>query len=130
MASVLTYIKENNLIQNVFENGKRLGEGLSALGNAHPLIGDVRGKGFMWAMEIVRDKESKTPFDAGQKATAKALAACLDNGLIVYPGGCHINGVDTSIFLVAPPLVTTKDEVDKLLDRLDGGLKQLTGMLS
>ncbi|MCG8616621.1 MAG: aminotransferase class III-fold pyridoxal phosphate-dependent enzyme, partial [Desulfobacterales bacterium] len=129
VASVLTYIKEHDLINNVFENGKRLGDGLTSLGNAHPLIGDVRGKGFMWAMEIVRDKESKLPFAADQKATAKALAACLDNGLIVYPGGCHINGVDTSIFLVAPPLVTTADEVDKLLGRLDSSLQQLTGML-
>ena len=78
-------------------------------------------------LEIVKDKESKEPFPAEYKATARALSACLANGLIVYPGGCHINGVDTNIFLVAPPLVTTKVEVGKLLDRLQGGLTQFAG---
>ena len=81
----------------------------------------------MWAMEIVKDKDSKQPFAAKDKATARALSACLANGLIVYPGGCHINGIDTNIFLVAPPLVTTKAEVDKLLGRLQGGLAQFEG---
>jgi len=127
VASVLTYIKRHNLIENVNQNGKVLGEGLRDLAKDCPFIGDVRGRGYMWAMEIVKDKETKQPFPTQDKATAKALSACLDNGLIVYPGGCHINGVDTNIFLVAPPLVTTKAEVDKLLDRLQGGLAQFSG---
>ncbi len=127
VASVLTYIKNHNLIENVSQNGKVLGKGLMDLAKESPFIGDVRGRGYMWAMEIVKDKASKQPFLAQDKATARALSACLDNGLIVYPGGCHINGLDTNIFLVAPPLVTTKAEVDKLLDRLQGGLKQFAG---
>jgi adenosylmethionine-8-amino-7-oxononanoate aminotransferase len=127
VASVLTYIKRHNLIENVSQNGKVLGKGLMDLAKDSPFIGDVRGMGYMWAMEIVQDKESKQPFSAKDKATARALSACLANGLIVYPGGCHINGVDTNIFLVAPPLVTTKEEVDKLLDRLQAGLKQFAG---
>ncbi len=127
VASVLTYIKRHKLIENVSQNGKVLGKGLRDLAKDSPFIGDVRGRGYMWAMEIVKDKESKQPFPAQDKATARALSACLANGLIVYPGGCHINGVDTNIFLVAPPLVTTKAEVDKLLDRLQGGLTQFTG---
>jgi len=125
VASVLGYIKKHNLIDNVAQNGKILGQGLWDLANDSSLIGDVRGKGFMWAMEIVRDKTSKQPFAPEDKATARALAACLENGLIVYPGGTHINGVDTNIFLVAPPLVTTKDEVNKLLGRLGESLKTL-----
>lgn len=129
VASVLTYIKENNLIENVAKNGERLGKGLLELAADSPLIGDVRGKGYMRAMEIVRDKESKAPFAPADKATAKALAACLKNGLIVYPGGTHINGVDTNIFLVAPPLVTTAQEVDKLLDRLGESLKTFEEMM-
>ncbi len=126
VASPLTYIKRHNLIDNVNQNGKVLGKGLRDLAKESPFIGDVRGMGYMWAMEIVQDKESKQPFPAQDKATAQALSACLANGLIVYPGGCHINGVDTNIFLVAPPLVTTKTEVDKLLDRLHCGLTQFT----
>ena len=126
VASVLTYIKRHKLIENVCKNGEELGKGLMELAQDSPFIGDVRGKGYMWAMEIVKDKESKQPFSVQDKATARALSACLANGLIVYPGGCHINDVDTNIFLVAPPLVTSKEEVDKLLDRLQSGLTQFT----
>ena len=124
VASVLNYINKNKIIENVYDNGKVLGRGLEAIAKESPYIGDVRGKGYMWAMEIVADKDSKQPFGAGKKATAKAMAACLDNGMIVYPGGCRINGVDTNIVLIAPPLVTTEDEVMKLLDRLDASFKQ------
>lgn len=130
VASVLTYINTRSIIENVHENGKHLGEGLNAIAQNSRLIGDVRGRGYMWAMEIVADKESKAPFAPEKKATAKALAACLDSGLVVYPGGCHINGVDTNIFLVAPPLVTTRDEVGKLLDRLDTSLAKFAGEIS
>ncbi len=126
VASVLSYIKRNNIIDNVYDNGKVLGRGLEAIAQENPYIGDIRGKGYMWAMEIVADKNSKMPFEAGNKATAKAMAACLDNGLIVYPGGCHISGLDTNIVLIAPPLVTTQDEVGKLLDRLDTSFKQFS----
>ena len=123
VAAVLTYIKTHNLIDNVRKNGKILGQGLKRIGADHPFIGDVRGKGFMWAMEIVSDKESKHPFAPKDKATARALNACLDAGVMVYPGGTRINGVDTNIFLVAPPLVTTEEEIGKLLERLADGLK-------
>lgn len=122
VAAVLTYIKANNLIENTRRNGELLGRGLKTIAADHPFIGDVRGKGFMWAMEIVSDKESKLPFSPEHKATARALNACLDAGIIVYPGGTRINGVDTNIFLVAPPLVTTEDQVGKILDRLSSGL--------
>ena len=124
VASVLTYIKDHNLIENVRKNGELLGRGLQAIAQDHPHIGDVRGKGFMWAMEIVADKETKQPFAPAQKATARALKACLDAGIIVYPGGTRINGVDTNIFLVAPPLVTTQEEVGLILDRLADGMKR------
>ncbi|BHH82264.1 aminotransferase family protein [Desulforhopalus sp. 52FAK] len=124
VASVLTYIKEHKLIDNVHKNGSVLGKGLTDIAQESPFIGDVRGRGYMWALEIVQDKESKQPFLPQDKATARALSACLDNGLVVYPGGCHINGIDTNIVLVAPPLVTTTAEVGELLSRLDSGLKQ------
>ncbi|MCG8688748.1 MAG: aspartate aminotransferase family protein [Desulfobacterales bacterium] len=130
VASVLTYIKKHNLIDQVEKNGEVLGHGLDSIAKDSPFIGDVRGKGYMWAMEIVSDKETKVPFSPDQKATAKVMKACLDNGLIVYPGGCHINGVDTNIFLIAPPLVTTEQEVGKLLDRLNDSLKQFSGVMS
>ncbi len=123
VASVLAYIRAHNLIEETRKNGKLLGAGLRELAGQTPFIGDVRGTGFMWAMEIVRDKETRQPFASEENAGERALSACLDAGLIVYPGGCHINGVDTSIFLIAPPLVTTPEEVGKLLDRLETGLK-------
>ncbi len=130
VASVLSYIRTHDLIENARINGALLGKGLNEIARENPYIGDVRGTGFMWAMEIVADKESKQPFAVCENAGERALSACLDAGLIVYPGGCRINGVDTSIFLIAPPLVTTAEEVDKLLDRLGTGLKTFSTDMS
>ena len=51
------------------------------------------------------------------------MSACLGAGLIVYPGGTRINGVETSIFLIAPPWSQPLKTWGKLLDRLETGLK-------
>ena len=69
-------------------------------------------------MELVRDRTSKSPFDAALKLHAKVKRAALDAGLMCYPMGGTIDGVRGDHVLLAPPFVVTDDELDQIVARL------------
>jgi 4-aminobutyrate---pyruvate transaminase len=75
----------------------------------HPLVGEVRGVGLMGGMELVSNKEKKTPFDAKFNAVAYLAKRCQHHGLILRPIG------DTIAF--CPPLIIEPEEIDLLFDR-------------
>ena len=106
----LNIIERERLAENAATVGrhimKRLHEGL----DDHPLVGEVRGEGLLFAVEIVADKAARRSFDPALKVGARLSALCLDNGLIAraMPGG--------DILGFAPPLVITNSEADKLVD--------------
>ena len=99
-----------------------LKEKLYALSENHDCVGDVRGLGHFWGLEIVKNRETKEPFDVkADKLTGKPLMTgkiqgeCMKNGLYL------MSWYDSLI--VAPPLIITKEQVDEALDILDKVLK-------
>lgn len=76
--------------------------------NDHPLVGEVRGLGMLGAIELVKDKASRTRYD-GQGAGMICRQHCFDNGLIMRAVG------DTMI--IAPPLVISREEIDELVEK-------------
>jgi len=76
----------------------------------HPIVGEVRGEGLLAALEFVAEPEKKARFDPSLKVGAKASAACLDEGLIAraLPHG--------DILAFAPPLVITREEIDRVVE--------------
>ncbi|WP_417317623.1 aminotransferase [Emcibacter sp.] len=80
----------------------------------HPLVGDVRGTGLIWALHLVKDKETKRFFDPVGAAGAKVIAACLNNGLILRNLG--------DVIAICPPLIITEAEIDELIDKLGKSL--------
>jgi taurine---2-oxoglutarate transaminase len=110
-----------DLVVRSREMGKYLGEKLNALKPKHPSIGDVRGLGLFWAVELVRDQEAKTPFNTmqdkvdGKAAVVEQVAAdMLKRGVSLQAWISH--------FVVAPPLIVTKEEIDLGVDALDQAL--------
>jgi 4-aminobutyrate aminotransferase-like enzyme len=95
--------------------GNRLREGLNALQQKYPLIGDVRGMGLMQGMELVGEK--KKP-DAD--STKRVMELTKNNGLLIGKGGTYGN-----VLRVAPPLNVDKDEIDRALKVLDQSFGQL-----
>ena len=102
--------------------GELLGAKLRALKEKHPSIGDVRGLGLFWAVELVRDRETKEPFNTPQdKAARKPLvveavaAEMLKRGVSVLSWVSHL--------IVAPPLIITEEELDEGLAALDAALE-------
>ncbi|WP_346354348.1 aspartate aminotransferase family protein [Azotosporobacter soli] len=80
-----------------------------------PFVGDVRGKGLLLGVEIVKDKTSKEPYPLAKGMAARLTQTLAEHGVIVYPGTGNADGVNGDQFLVTPPLILTKDQADELV---------------
>ncbi len=92
-------------------------------------VGDVRGVGLIFGLEFVVNKKDKTPFDRSKNIKGRVMQSCLQEGLVVYPGGGTGDGVNGDHILIAPPLNITKTEADELFIRLKKGLELVDSQL-
>lgn len=101
-------IEEENLNERSAHLGEIMLAKMEKIKEAHPIVGDVRGKGCLLAMEIVRDRETKEPFvEAGQKIYQKAFS----KGLAWVPSG--------HILRLSPPMILDDDVALKGLDIIE-----------
>ncbi len=100
---------EGGLLENGREAGARLMAGLETLRD-HPLVGDVRGRGMLAAVELVTDKEKKTPLPAAVQPATRLFDRAWEQGLIV-------RSFAQGIFGYAPPLCCTDAEIDAIVER-------------
>ena len=109
--SVFDYIHKNKLVEYVAEAGEYLMDKLSGL-YRFDFVGDVRGKGFMTGVELVKDKKTKEPFSPEKKVTKRVAGAAWKRGLIIYPDDSNgqVQGVAGDEFMVAPPFIAKKKE--------------------
>ncbi len=124
VVAVMKYMREHSVIENTRKVGEFLGKGLKKIEQECPIVGQARGKGLMWGIEIVKDKKTKEPFAKNVGAAGVATASCIDQGLIIYPGSGMIDGLEGDNFLIAPPLVTTEKQAADILEKLAAGLAQ------
>jgi 4-aminobutyrate aminotransferase-like enzyme len=103
----LDIIAEEKLMQNAKEVGGFLKEGFRALQNKYQKLGDVRGRGLLLGIELVKDKETKA---YGTEETAQFLELAKDRGLLVGKGGLYGN-----VVRIAPPLSFSRSEAEKVL---------------
>lgn len=114
-------MRRERLVEHAAVLGAVLGAGLAELAGRHPCIGDVRGLGLLWGLELVRDRDTReplVPFAAGEEAAAsmtRLRAAAMDRGLYLMT---HDN-----LLLVAPPLIIQPDELVRGLEMLDEVLR-------
>jgi taurine--2-oxoglutarate transaminase len=112
--------REEGVVENAAEVGAYLGEELRGLQGRHPVIGDVRGLGCFWGVELVKSRETRemlVPYNAGGEAAApvtRLARAALDRGLYLMT---HWN-----VIMVVPPLTITREEVDEGVAILDEAL--------
>ncbi len=107
-------IREEGLIENARIMGSHLIDGLRAMMNTRQLIGDVRGRGLLVGIELVKDRTSK---QYATQETAELMEICREKGLLIGRGGLYGN-----VIRLAPPLAITRAQVDRILDILDEGL--------
>lgn len=100
---------EDGLLENGRKVGNRLMEGLRSLGD-HPLVGDIRGRGMLAAIELVTDKARKTPLPAAADPGRRIFERAWANGLVV-------RAFNSGILGFAPPLCCTEDDIDGIVER-------------
>ncbi len=120
---VLNYILDHDLCANSRHMGKLLKEGLEALEEKYSIIGQVRGKGLLLGVELVKDPVTKAPFPVSDNAGQLLTDIAFEQGLIVYPRR-SINGMSGDHVLIAPPLIISEAEIDEILVRFESALEQ------
>jgi adenosylmethionine-8-amino-7-oxononanoate aminotransferase len=115
--AVQEVIQGEKLIDNVQAMGRLLEVQLTErLGN-HRHIGDIRGRGLFWAIELVEDRASKSVFDPAKKLHARIGAEAYALGLACYPMGGTIDGRRGDHVLLAPPYNATAEEIGMIVER-------------
>ena len=109
--ATIDVIEEEHLLENAHTVGNYFRAKLEELQDKHPLIGEVRGKGLMQGLELVRDRKTKEP---APEATAELLERTRNNGLLVGKGGLYSN-----VIRLSPMLNIAKDDVDEAIRLLD-----------
>lgn len=120
---VLEIIEGQELVQNSETVGVYAKECLQKLAEKHAMIGDVRGTGLLLALELVMEPETRKPFPAALGAGQALVDKAMKEGLIIYTRKT-LNGIEGDHVLVAPPLITTRGDIDEIIQRLDRALQE------
>lgn len=118
LAALKVYLEEG-LFERALEIEGWLREGLGALQARHPVVGDVRGLGAMFGMELVRDRESREPLVSWHHPAGSAAMKVFYGELMAR--GVHAYG-RYNMVIVTPPLVIARHELDEGLEALDAAL--------
>ncbi|MEM6407071.1 MAG: aminotransferase [Pseudomonadota bacterium] len=110
-------ILNEGLMENVRALTPAFETGLQTILAAHPNIGEARGKGLMGAVEAVRDKDTKTPFESDLSVSERIANTCTDHGLICRPLGQAV--------VLCPAFVMTQPQMDEMFEKLDLSLRQV-----
>lgn len=116
--AVQKVIQRDGLLAQVQARGATLQTLLQAQLGEHPHVGDIRGRGLFWGVELVADRASKQWFDPALKLHARVRREAMAQGLMVYPMSGTVDGRHGDHILLAPPFVTSEDEMAEIVARL------------
>lgn len=123
--AVQRVIQRDGLLAQVRERGAYLASRLQAVLGDHPHVGDIRGRGLFWGIELVQDRATRQWFDPSLKLHARLKAAAMAEGLMIYPMGGTVDGRCGDHVLLAPPFISSPEELDAIVDRLVRALAQV-----
>jgi adenosylmethionine-8-amino-7-oxononanoate aminotransferase len=116
--AVISEIEKNDLLAHVRETEGYLAGRLQELAQ-HDIVGDVRGRGSMYGIEFVQDRETKKPFDPIRQVSLCYQQEALSRGLIQYACSGSVDGVAGDMVLITPPLILTRDQIDEMASLMD-----------
>lgn len=123
--AVLRVLQRDRLVEASARQGRRLHEALRRELAELPVVGDVRGRGLLQAVELVADRDTTAPFPRAARVTERVLAACRDHGVLLYPGTGGADGVNGDLLLLGPPFVVTDEQVDQIASGVAAGIREV-----
>jgi adenosylmethionine-8-amino-7-oxononanoate aminotransferase len=127
--SVQRILHRDGLLANVTTQGAYLARRLNERFGNHPYVGDVRGRGLFYGIELVADRGSKEPFDPQLRLHARVKGEAMARGLMVYPMGGTADGTRGDHVLLAPPFIVDAPLVDEIVERLGDAIDAATAGL-
>lgn len=128
-AAVIKVLRDDKLPENAAKVGPYLLEQLREKILPFWFVGDVRGIGLMLGVELVQSKATKEPFPLEKHISARLTQTLIKHGVIIYPGSGNAKNGQGDHFLLAPPLIITKDQVDELIEKMVAGFKEFEAEL-
>jgi len=108
---------KGGLVDRSRELGERLLRALREALDGAPTVGDVRGLGTMIGIELVKDPETKEPFDRSERVTERVLEAAREAGLLLYSSTGHVGGTNGDLLMLGPPFSLPDEDVSTLVER-------------
>ena len=122
--AVQRHLRDDGPLARAAPMGELLGRELRRAFAEHPHVGDIRGRGLLWALELVRDRDTKQPFDPARRLHARIKQAALNEGLLCYPVGGTIDGLHGDHVLLAPPYIIEPAQIAELVQKLAAALQR------
>lgn len=116
--AVVTKLTDGGLVTRAAQMGAKLRAALDDVFGQDPHVGDIRGRGLFIGIELVQDRERKTPFAPSEAIHKKIKAVAFDAGLICYPMGGTIDGQQGDHVLLAPPFIIDDTHIDEIVGKL------------
>ncbi len=123
--AVQRIVTREKLVEKVAANETKLRELLKAELVGVDAVGDIRGRGYFMAVELVANLQTKKPFDASLKLALNIRAQALENGLICYPLGGNVDGVCGDAVILAPPYNSTDAELSEMVEKTARSIRQV-----
>ena len=111
-------LHDDGVLSRVLPLGRLLEKKLKEAFADHPNVGDIRGRGLFWGLELVADRATKAPFDPKWQMHARVKREAMRQGLLCYPMGGTLDGQRGDHILLAPPFILEETQLDELVDKL------------
>jgi len=124
--AVQRVIQQDDLLTRVQQQGSYLLAQLEQKIGGLEFVGETRGRGLFAGIELVKNKQTKQPFDAGLSLHSQIKRACFAEGLMVYPMGGTIDGREGDHILLAPPFIVSTQQIDFIVETLQKVITKVT----
>jgi adenosylmethionine-8-amino-7-oxononanoate aminotransferase len=123
--AVLAIMEREHLVERSAQVGAKLGATLKEELSGHPMVGDIRGAGMFWGIELVHDKTSRVPFAPEKKVTNRVLGAAVRRGMFFYPATGMAGKAGGDAMMITPPFIIGDEEIELIIRTARAALDEI-----